>query len=62
LVDSIDLQSWPHNNKVPLVSSAEIEQYQQLAMLGEGLMNRSLKVAVFYDTKEAISWLSGIKG
>jgi hypothetical protein len=61
-VDSIDLHSWPHNNKVALVSSPEIEQYQQLSRLVEGLINRSLKVGVFYDTKEAISWLSGIKG
>ena len=62
LADSIDLQSWPHHNKVALVSSPEIEQYQQLAMLGEGLAKRSVKITVFYDTKEAISWLSGIKG
>src|SRR6266496_5136391 len=53
-VDSIDLHSWPHNNKVALVSSPEIEQYQQLSRLVEGLINRSLKVGVFYDTKEAI--------
>jgi hypothetical protein len=59
-VDSIDLQSWPHNNKIALVSPPEIEQYQQLAMLGEGLAKRSVKIAVFYDTKEAISWLSDI--
>ena len=62
LADSIDLQSWPQHNKVALVSSPEIEQYQQLAMLGEGLAKRSVKITVFYDTKEAISWLSGIKG
>jgi len=61
LIDGIDSEGWPYNNKVALVSPAEIRQYQQLAMLGEGLMNRSLKVAVFGDTKEAISWLSGIK-
>ncbi len=61
-VDSIDLHSWPHNNKVALVSSPEIEQHRQLAMLGDGLTKRTVKIAVFYDTKEAISWLSGIKG
>jgi hypothetical protein len=61
LADSIDLQSWPDNNKVALVSSPEIEQYQQLATLGEGLAKRSIKIAVFYDTKEAISWLSDIR-
>jgi hypothetical protein len=59
-VDSIDLHSWPHNNKVALVSSPEIEQYRQLAMLGDGLTKRTVKIAVFYDTKEAIGWLSGI--
>ncbi len=60
-VDSIDLHSWPHNNKVALVSSPEIEQYRQLAMLGDGLTKRTVKIAVFYDTKEAIGWLSDIR-
>jgi len=44
-----------------LVSAPEIEQYQQLAIFGEGVIKQSLHVAVFYDMKEAISWRSDIR-
>jgi hypothetical protein len=60
-VEGIEPETWPHHNKVALVSAPEIEQYQQLAMLGEGLIKQSLNVGVFYDMKEAISWLSDIR-
>jgi hypothetical protein len=59
-LDRFDFDEWPHNNKVALVSSPAKDQFQQLTLLGEGLLKRGLKVVVFYDMKEAISWLSGI--
>lgn len=59
-LDRFDFDAWPHNNKVALVSAPGKEQFQQLALLGKGLLKRGLKVVVFYDMKEAISWLSGI--
>jgi hypothetical protein len=61
LVESIEPETWPRNNKVALVSAPEIEQYQQLAIFGEGLIKQSLDVAVFYDMKEAIRWRSDIR-
>jgi len=60
-VESIEFETWPHNNKIALISAPKIEQYRQLAMLGESLMKQKLDVAVFYDMKEAISWLSDIR-
>ena len=59
-MDRFEPANWPHNNKVALVSDSETEQYRQLVMFGEGLLKLDLKVGVFYDIKEAISWLAGI--
>ena len=60
-LESIDLEAWPRNNKLALVSSPETEQYQQLVMLGDGLKKRLLNVSVFYDTKEGLTWLSDLR-
>jgi hypothetical protein len=60
-LESIDLETWPRNNKLALVSSPETEQYQQLVMLGDGLKKRLLNVSVFYDTKEGLTWLSDLR-
>ena len=57
-LESIDLEAWPRNNKLALVSSAEMEQYRQLVMLGDGLKKRLLNVSVFHDTREGLTWLS----
>ena len=57
-VETIDPQAWPHNNRVALVFSPATGPYQQLVMLAESLIKRNLRFTVFYDTKEAIGWLS----
>ena len=60
-LESIDLEAWPRNNKLALVSSPEMEQYQQLVMLGDGLKKRLLNVSVFHDTREGLTWLSDVR-
>ena len=60
-LESIDLEAWPRNNKLALVSSAEMEQYRQLVMLGDGLKKRLLNVSVFHDTREGLTWLSDVR-
>jgi hypothetical protein len=57
-IDKFDFTQWPHNNKVALISVAKGEQFQQLATLSESLAKQSLKIRVFYDSKEALNWLS----
>jgi hypothetical protein len=60
-VGTFECESWPHNNKVALVCSADTAQYRQLIMLGEGLLKLNLKAGIFYDSKEAISWLADLR-
>jgi|SRR6516225_5748659 hypothetical protein len=57
-----DFTKWPHQNKTALVSSSEINQYKQLLMVGENLVQMRLDVGLFYDERDAIKWLSGICG
>jgi hypothetical protein len=52
---------WPHNNKIALISSPEGPQFRALAILGEGLLKMKFEVGVFYEMREAIDWLSGIR-
>ena len=58
LVKEFDFSGWPHNNTVVLVSKTSSEQYQQIAILAEGLASNRIKVAAFPDIKEAVNWLS----
>jgi hypothetical protein len=57
-VNSLNLDSWSHSPKIALVSPPAIEQYDQLATLSACLSSRGLQIAVFYDSKLAIDWLS----
>lgn len=56
-----DPKRWPHNNKIAFISAPEGEQFRDLAMLGEGFFKMKLEVGVFYNTREAIDWLSGTR-
>ncbi len=46
------------SHKVAMLSPHEIEQYDQLFMLTSGLSKLGFKIAVFYDSKAAVSWLA----
>ena len=37
----------------------EIDQYDQLLALTNGLVKRGLKIAIFHDSKLAVTWLAG---
>ena len=58
---SFDVEKWPHNNKVALVASPELEQYRWLAMLRDALSKAKREVGLFCDTREAISWLADVR-
>jgi hypothetical protein len=58
LVDGVEPDLWPATNKVAIVSPREIEQYDQLLAITSGLAKRGLKIAVFYDSKPAVTWLA----
>lgn len=60
-VASFDVEKWPHNNKVALVASSEVEQYRWLAMLRDALSKAQREVGVFCDTREAMSWLADVR-
>jgi hypothetical protein len=40
------------------VAPREIDQYDQLLALTNGLAMRGLKIAIFYDSKLAVTWLA----
>jgi len=56
-----EFEKWPHSNKIALVSSPERQQFGQLASLAEGLVRMKLDVGSFYNTRDAIDWLAGIR-
>lgn len=56
-----EFEKWPHSNKIALVSSPEMQQFGQLACLAEGLVRMKLEVGSFYNTRDAIDWLAGIR-
>ena len=45
------------NLKTALVSSAEIDELEQLRILRDSLCREDLRAAVFCDTQEAVVWL-----
>jgi hypothetical protein len=57
-VDGAQPDLWPSTNRVAIVAPREIDQYDQLSMLTSGLSKRGLKIAVFYDSKPAVTWLA----
>lgn len=59
-VEGVQLDLWPSNNKIAIVSPHEPEQHDQLYTLTSGLAKRGLKIAVFDDSKLAVTWLADI--
>jgi hypothetical protein len=57
-VDGFQPHSWPATNKVAIVAPREMDQYDQLFLLTSSLAKRGLKIAIFYDSKTAVSWLA----
>jgi hypothetical protein len=57
-VDGVQLDRWPSTNRVAMVAPREIYQYDQLSALTNGLAKRGLKIAVFDDSKLAVTWLA----
>jgi hypothetical protein len=58
LIKDFDFSGWPYNNTVVFVSKMGSEQYQQIAILAEGLASNRIRVAAFPNIKEAVDWLS----
>jgi len=57
-VDELQLDRWPSTNRVAVVASREIDHYDQLSALTNSLAKRGLKIAVFDDSKLAVTWLA----
>jgi hypothetical protein len=57
-VDGFQPHSFPATNKVAIVAPREMDQYDQLFLLTAGLAKRGVKIAIFYDSKTAVSWLA----
>ena len=47
----------PINPKIALVSTPQMQQHNPLLLLAASLSNRGCKVAAFYDSKSAVTWL-----
>lgn len=56
--DGVQLDQWPCTNRVAVVAPREIDQYDQLLALTNGLAKRGLKIAIFHDSKLAVTWLA----
>ena len=57
-VDGMTADGWPSGNKVAVLSPREIEQYEKLSMLTSGLSKLGYQIALFYESKTAVSWLA----
>ena len=55
---TFDVSAWPHSNKIALISSPDMEQYHLLGILGDCLLDMKIDVSVFYEMRDAISWLA----
>jgi len=49
---------WLGENRVALISPADIGQYDRLSNLRAGLSHRGFEVGVFVETKAAADWLA----
>jgi hypothetical protein len=58
LVSAIIPEIWPVDSKIALVSTPQLQQHNQLLLLAASLSNRGCKVAAFYDSKSAVTWLT----
>ena len=57
-VDGAPHDLWPSTIEVAIVSPREIEQCDPLSLLTNGLAKRGLRIAAFYDSKAAVTWLA----
>ena len=57
LVSAITPDLLPINPKIALVSTPQMQQRIPLMLLADSLSNRGGKVAAFYDSKSAVTWL-----
>jgi hypothetical protein len=57
-VDGFKPERLPATNKIAIVAPREMDQYDQLFSLTGGLAKRGSKIAIFYDSKAAVSWLA----
>jgi hypothetical protein len=57
LVSAITPDLLPINPKIALVSTPQMQQHNPLMLLAASLSNRGGKVAAFYDSKSAVTWL-----
>jgi hypothetical protein len=60
-LESTDIQAFVDGAQpdlVAIVAPQEIDQYDHLFALTSGLAKRGLKIAVFYDSKPAVTWLA----
>ncbi len=56
-VSAITPDLLPINSKIALVSTPQMQQHNPLLLLAASLSNRGCKVAAFYDSKSAVTWL-----
>ena len=56
-VSAITPDLLPINPKIALVSTPQMKQRIPLTLLAASLSNRGCKVAAFYDSKSAVTWL-----
>jgi hypothetical protein len=57
-VSEITPDGWPLKSKIALVSTPQLPQHNQLLLLAASLSNRGCKVAAFFDSKSAVTWLT----
>jgi hypothetical protein len=57
-LDGVQPDRWHTTNKIAIVAPPEMDQHDQLFMLTSGLAKRGLKIAVFSDSKSAVTWLA----
>jgi len=57
-VDGAQPDLWSSTNKVAIVAPREIDQYDRLFALSSDLAKRGLRIAVFYESKPAVTWLA----
>jgi hypothetical protein len=57
-LEGVQPDQWHATNKIAIVAPPEADQHDQLFMLTGGLAKRGLKIAVFSDSKSAVTWLA----
>ncbi|HTN69837.1 MAG TPA: hypothetical protein VMO00_01980 [Methylomirabilota bacterium] len=57
-INELRLDLWPQSNKLALVTGPVNSLYDQLFILSNNLSGQGLKVAVFYNSKDAVIWLA----